>query len=118
MNREQRTWLCPRLVHVKQVRLATMSDARAIRPVDDGAVGTDDVHDAAIFQRAFFDFVRFQTFGVPSRDVAPQPPRGGRAELGRDARPWVLQERKDRRRALKNVAYGVPINVKMESGGE
>jgi hypothetical protein len=94
-----------------------MSDTRAIRPVDDGAVGTDDVHDAAVFQRAFFHFVRFKTFGVPSGDVAPQSPRGGRAELGRDARPWVLQERKDRRRALKNVAYGVPINVKTGSGG-
>jgi hypothetical protein len=85
-----------------------MSDARAIGPVDDRAVGTDDIHDAAVFQRAFFHFVRFQTLGVPSGDVAPQSPRGGRAELGRDARSWVFQERKDRRRAFKNVAYGVP----------
>jgi hypothetical protein len=85
-----------------------MSDARAIGPEDDGAVGADDVHNAAVFQRAFFHFVRFQTFGVPSGDIASQSPRGGRAKLGRDARAWVLQERKDRRRALKNVAYGVP----------
>ena len=94
-----------------------MSDARAIRPVHDGAVGADDVHDAAVFQRTFFHFVRFQTLGVPSGDVALQSPRGGRAELGGVARLWVLQERKDGRCALENVAYGAQSSDTLEREG-
>ena len=82
-----------------------MCDARAIGSVHDGAVGTDDIHNTAVFQRAVLQFMLFQTLGVPSSDVALQPSGDGRAELGRDARPWMLKEWKDRRCALKNVAY-------------
>ena len=96
-----------------------MSDARSIRTIHHGAVGADDVHhDAAaaaaaaaafsFFQRAFSHFVRFQKLGVSRGDVTPQSPCGGRAKLGSGARPRVLQEGKDRRRALENVAYGAP----------
>jgi len=109
----RRTWLGPRLVHVKEVRLASASDARAVRRIHDGAVGADDVHHAAVFQRALFRFVRLQALGVPGRDVAPQSLRGRRAELGRDARPWVLQERQYRGCALKGVACGVRKRQKL-----
>ena len=91
-----------------------MSDARSIRTIHHGAVGADDVHhDAAaaafsFFQRAFSHFVGFQKLGVSRGDVTPQSPCGGRTKLGSGARPRVLQEGKDRRRALENVAYGAP----------
>ena len=94
-----------------------MSDARSIRTIHHGAVGADDVHDAAAvicFQRALFDFVRFQKLGVSRGDVTPQSPCGGRAKLGGDARPRVFQEGKDRRCALEDVAYGARKRQKRE----
>jgi hypothetical protein len=89
-----------------------MSDARAVRSVDDSAIGADDIHDDAAqtpisfsFHRALPHFVRFQTLGISSRDVAPQSPRDRRTKLGRDARPRMFQERQYRRRALESVTY-------------
>ena len=53
------TWLRPGLVHIKEVGLAIMSDAPTIRPVYDGTIRADDVHDAAIvFIRALCHLVR------------------------------------------------------------
>jgi len=105
-----------------------MSDARSIRAIHHGAVGADDVHDTVdaasaaffffFFQRALFHFVWFQNLGVSGGDVTPQSPRGGRAELGSDARPRVLQEGKDRRRALENVAYAGWWPVKRQKRGK
>ena len=86
------------------MRLAIMRHARAIRRIDDGTVGADDVHDAPVFHRTLFRFVRLQTLGVPRGDVASQSSCHGRAELGRDARLWTLKIREYRRGALKNVA--------------
>ena len=85
---------------------AMVADERAIRSVHDSAVGADDIRDAPVFQRARSHFVWLQTLRITSGDVAPQPLRDIRTKLGRDARLRVFQERKDRRRILKNVTYG------------
>jgi len=87
------------------MRFAVIADARAVRPVHDGAVGADDVDDAPVFYRALLHLVRFQALGVPRGDVALQLPRDGRAEPGRDARLRVLQEWEYRGRTLESVAY-------------
>jgi hypothetical protein len=36
---------------------AIMADARAIRSIYDSAVGTDDIHDAPVFQHAYSHFM-------------------------------------------------------------
>ena len=82
-----------------------MADERAIRSIHDSAVGADDVRDAPVFQRSRSHFMWLQTLRITSGDVAPQPLRDIRTKLGRDARLRVFQERKDRRRILKNVTY-------------
>jgi hypothetical protein len=98
------TWLRPRLVRGKEMRLAIIYYTCAIRCIDDSTIGTDDIHDPPVFHRALFQFLRLQTLGVPSGDVASQSLSNRRAELGCDARLWVLKKRKYRRGALKNVA--------------
>jgi hypothetical protein len=87
-----------------------MSDARAIRSVQDGAVGADDIHDAAapafsvsFSQRAPSHLVRVQALGITCDDMAPQSLRDRRTKLGRDARLRMFQERKYRRCALESV---------------
>jgi hypothetical protein len=82
---------------------AIMAGARAIRPIHDSAVGADDIHDAPVSQRARSHFVRLQPLRITSCDVAPQPLRGRRTKLGRDARLWMFQEWEDRRCILKSV---------------
>jgi hypothetical protein len=41
-------WLRPRLVHIKEMGLAIVSDTRAIWPVNDGTIRADDVHHTVI----------------------------------------------------------------------
>ena len=85
--------------------LAIMSYARTVWPVYDSTIRADDVHDAAIiFVCALRHFVRLQTLGVPSSDVAPQFLRDGRAEFCGDARLWVFEEWKYRRGVLERIA--------------
>lgn len=89
-----------------------MSDARAIRSIQDGAVGADDIHDAAapapafsvsFSQRAPSHLVRVQALGITCDDMAPQSLRDRRTKLRRDARLRMFQERKYRRCALESV---------------
>jgi len=60
----------------------------AIRSIHDSAVGADDIHDAAVFQRTLSHFMWLQTLGITSGDVAPQPLRNRRTKLGRDTCLW------------------------------
>jgi hypothetical protein len=82
---------------------AIMADARAIRSIHDSAAGADNIHDAPVFQRARPHFMWLQTLRITSCDVAPQPLRDRRTKLGRNARLWMFQERKDRRCILECV---------------
>ena len=88
---------------------AIMANARAIRSINDSAIGADDIHDAPVFQRARSYFMRLQPLRITSCDVAPQPLRDRCAKLGRDARLWMFQEWKDRRCILKSITYDTKI---------
>ena len=110
-DRDGLTWLCPHLVHIKEMGFAIMSNARAVRSIQDGAIGADDIHDADapaasisfFFQRALSHLVRLQALGITSGDMAPQSLRDRRTKLGRGARLRMFQERKYRRCALESI---------------
>jgi hypothetical protein len=84
-----------------------MCDARAIGPVHNGPVCTNDIHKRYLLPTCDS---QIRAVPVPSSNVALQSPGSGRAELGRAA----LQEWKDRRCTLKNKS---PVNIRWQRKG-